>query len=125
MIDSASLERFYFEYQTEWVPRGMSIQSFCSKNNVPYKVMERYIRDLHSKVHPVKVVGAPEGEAERSVVLERPSESETKGREERPRKCSSQWISVSIRLGNGLSVSHRMEDYMALKILVDKLEVLC
>lgn len=31
-------------------------------------MMERYIRDFHSKVHPVKVVGAPEGEVESEAV---------------------------------------------------------
>ena len=76
MIDRASLERFYFEYQTEWVPLGMSIQAFCAKNNVPYRVMERYIRELHSRVHPVSVVGVPEGgDGEPKAEMVRQSES--------------------------------------------------
>ena len=37
MYSSEELEKFYFDYQTKWMPRGMSIQAYCSRNNVPYK----------------------------------------------------------------------------------------
>lgn len=37
MYNSEDLEMCYFDYQTEWMPRGMSIQAYCSRNNVPYK----------------------------------------------------------------------------------------
>lgn len=37
MLSSEDLERFYFQYQTEAVPLGMSVQTFCLRNNVPYK----------------------------------------------------------------------------------------
>ena len=36
MLSSEDLERFYFQYQTEAVPLGMSVQTFCLRNNVPY-----------------------------------------------------------------------------------------
>ena len=32
MYSSEDLERFYFQYQTEALPRGESLQSFCVKN---------------------------------------------------------------------------------------------
>ena len=35
MYSSEDLERFYFQYQTEALPHGESLQSFCLKNNVP------------------------------------------------------------------------------------------
>ena len=38
MYSSEDLERFYFQYQTEAVPHGVSLQSFCSTHNVPYNV---------------------------------------------------------------------------------------
>ena len=38
MYSSEDLERFYFQYQTEALPRGESLQSFCVKNKVPYNV---------------------------------------------------------------------------------------
>ncbi len=57
MYSSEELEKFYLNYQTEWMPRGMSIQAYCSRNNVPYKVLERWIRDIHRRVVPVEVLG--------------------------------------------------------------------
>ena len=43
MYSSEDLERFYFQYQTEAMPHGESIQSFCVKNKVPYK---KYLMDV-------------------------------------------------------------------------------
>ena len=43
MYSSEDLERFYFQYQTEAMPHGESIQSFCVKNKVPYK---KYLTDV-------------------------------------------------------------------------------
>ena len=39
MYSSEDLERFYFQYQTESLPHGESLQSFCVKNKVPYNRM--------------------------------------------------------------------------------------
>ena len=52
MYSSEDLERFYFDYQTEWMPRGMSIQAYCSRNNVPDRVLDRWIRDIYKRVFP-------------------------------------------------------------------------
>lgn len=60
MYSSEELERFYFDYQTEWMPRGMSIQAYCSRNNVPYKVLDRWVRDIYKRVVPVQITGTPE-----------------------------------------------------------------
>ena len=38
MYRSEDLERFYFQYQTEAMPSGMSIEQFCLKNKVPYNL---------------------------------------------------------------------------------------
>lgn len=35
MYSSEDLERFYFQYQSEALPHGESLQSFCVKNKVP------------------------------------------------------------------------------------------
>jgi len=40
MYSSEDLERFYVEYQSEWVPRGMTMRVYSDRNNVPYRVME-------------------------------------------------------------------------------------
>ena len=34
MYSNKNLERFYFQYQTEAVPHGISLQSFCLTNNI-------------------------------------------------------------------------------------------
>ena len=38
MYSSEDLQRLYFQYQTEALPHGESIQSFCVKNKVPYNI---------------------------------------------------------------------------------------
>lgn len=48
MYSSQDLERFYFEYQSEWMPCEISIQAYCSKNNVPYKIMDRLVPGISS-----------------------------------------------------------------------------
>ena len=40
MYSSEDLERFYFQYQTEAMPKGISIEQFCSRNKVPYNINE-------------------------------------------------------------------------------------
>ncbi len=59
MYSSEDLERFYLDYQSEWVPRGITLQAYCGGNNVPYKVMENYSRNIQKKIVEVKVVGRP------------------------------------------------------------------
>ena len=34
------IKRFYFQYQTEAMPKGISIEQFCSRNKVPYNINE-------------------------------------------------------------------------------------
>ena len=53
------------EYQSEWVPRGMTMRAFCDRNNVPYKVMDNFARNIHKKIVEVEVTGRPaEGESD-------------------------------------------------------------
>ena len=44
MYSSEDLERFYFQYQTEALPHGESLQSFCVKNKVPYNIFHLQAR---------------------------------------------------------------------------------
>lgn len=53
-----SIKRFYFLYQTEAMPKGISIEQFCSRNKVPYNInkgmtaeeQKRYINYLAERV---------------------------------------------------------------------------
>ena len=40
MYSNEDLERFYFKYQTEALPHGQSLQSFCLNNNVLYNIFQ-------------------------------------------------------------------------------------
>lgn len=46
MYSNEDLERFYFKYQTEALPHGQSLQSFCLNNNVPYNIFSNGIKIL-------------------------------------------------------------------------------
>ena len=45
MYSSEDLERFYFQYQTEALPHGESLQWFCIKNKVPYNIFQKWFKD--------------------------------------------------------------------------------
>ena len=55
MYSSEDLERFYFQYQSEALPHGESIQSFCLKNKVPYNIFSKWYKDKRKQVVYVKV----------------------------------------------------------------------
>lgn len=59
MLSSEDLERFYFQYQTEAVPLGMSVQTFCLQNNVPYNIFHKWYKDTRKKIVEVQVDGVP------------------------------------------------------------------
>ena len=61
MLSSEDLERFYFQYQTEAVPLGMSVQTFCLRNNVPYNIFHKWYKDTRKKIVEVQVDGVPGG----------------------------------------------------------------
>ena len=42
MYSSEDLESFYFQYQSEALPHGESLQSFCVKNKVPYNIFQKW-----------------------------------------------------------------------------------
>lgn len=59
MYGSEDLERFYFKYQTESLLHGLSLQSFCLSNKVPYNIFSKWYRDTRRKVVAVQVDGRP------------------------------------------------------------------
>ena len=111
------------EYQSEWVPRGMTLRAYCVRNNVPYKVMENFMAAIGKKIVPVEVVGRPgqESSAERQPVPQPVAASRP---QEQPKSVSGR-ISVLVRFSDGTEVSRKGLDYQGLKMLISKLEVLC
>ena len=59
MYSSEDLARFYFQYQTEALPHGESLQSFCVKHNVPYNIFQKLFKDTRKKVVEVQIDGVP------------------------------------------------------------------
>ena len=120
MYSSEDLERFYFQYQTEALPHGESLQSFCVKNKVPYNIFQKWYRDTRKKVVEVQVDGAPViGHEEQSSAIDQP-QPVSPGRTDHPVR-----IWVEIRISNGLHLSQKNLSYPDLVRMVEKLEGLC
>ena len=120
MYSSEDLERFYFQYQTEALPHGESLQSFCLKHKVPYNIFQKWFKDTRKKIVEVKVDGIPvEGGDERATTpnVQFHSESRT---EDKPVR-----IWVDIRMSNGLHLSRKNLSYQDLVRMIEKLEGLC
>ena len=120
MYSSEDLERFYFQYQTEALPHGESLQSFCVKNKVPYNIFQKWYRDTRKKVVEVQVDGAPViGHEEQSSAIDQP-QPVSPSRDDHPVR-----IWVGIRISNGLHLSQKNLSYQDLVRMVEKLEGLC
>ena len=63
MYSNEDLERFYFQYQTEALPSGESVQSFCKRNNVPYNIFSKWYKDTRKRIVEGSVEGRPSEES--------------------------------------------------------------
>ena len=119
MYSSEDLERFYFQYQSDALPHGESLQSFCLKNNVPYNIFYKWYKDTRNKIVAVSVDGAPtDEEGSQATPASKPQQSS--GSTDTPVRI---WI--DIRISNGLHLSQKNLSYQALVRMVEKLEGLC
>ena len=120
MYSSEDLERFYFQYQTEAMPNGVSIEQFCSRNKVPYNIFYKWYKDTRNKIVAVKVDGLPTSDQEESK-----KESPSQGPSSTAMKPSCVRILLELRMTNGLHISQKNLSYQELKRLIEKLEGLC
>ena len=60
MFSEKDFERLWFLYKTEGEPKGVSINSFCIGNNIPYTAFYDWFKKTQKKVVPVEVEGIPE-----------------------------------------------------------------
>ena len=89
--------------------------------------MDAYVRNIRKKIVEVEVMGRPEGTEPATPATSAPTVpdgSVRKIQQERPIRPTGR-ISVSVRFGDGTEVSRRGLDYVGLKSLIEKLEVLC
>ena len=120
MYSSEDLERFYFQYQTEALPHGESLQSFCVKNKVPYNIFQKWFKDTRKKVVEVQIDGAPELGHEKKTKTNEPPQPVSPGSNAQPVR-----IRVDLRISNGLHLSQKNLSYQDLVRMVEKLEGLC
>lgn len=116
MYSSEDLERFYFQYQTEALPHGESLQSFCMRNKVPYNIFQKWYKDTRKRIVEVQLDGHPFDEEVSSKITSRRVSNET---------VPPVRIWVEIRTSNGLHLSQKNLSYQDLVHLVEKLEGLC
>ncbi len=120
MYSSEDLERFYFQYQSEALPHGESLQSFCVKNKVPYNIFQKWFKDTRKKVVEVQIDGAPVISHEEKINTGDQPEPVSKSSNENPVHI---WI--DIRISNGLHLSQKNLSYQDLVRMIEKLEGLC
>lgn len=120
MYSSEDLERFYFQYQTEALPHGESLQSFCLKNKVPYNIFQKWFKDTRKKVVEVQVDGAPEITHEEKAKTDGQPKPVSRSSNDNPVRI---WI--DIRISNGLHLSQKNLSYQDLVRMIEKLEGLC
>ena len=96
---------------------SISIEQFCLKNKVPYNIFSKWNRDTRKKIVEVQVDGKPVKSEQQPI---NPPEEEEVAKEK-----SSVRILVELRMTNGLHISQKNLSYQELKLLIEKLEVLC
>ena len=119
MYSSEDLERFYFQYQTEALPHGESLQSFCVKNKVPYNIFQKRFKDTRKKVVEVQIDGAPVPTHKKKDKIGVQLQPVSKNSENSVR------IWIDLRISNGLHLSPKNLSYHDLVRMIEKLEVLC
>lgn len=103
MYRSEDLERFYFQSLTEAMSQGISIEQFCSRNEVPYNIFIKWYKDTHGKIVEVKVDELPlpaQEEPKQESHSQKPSSTVT--------KPSGARIFVELRMTNGVHISPRI-----------------
>lgn len=139
MLSSEDLERFYFQYQTEAVPLGMSVQTFCLRNNVPYNIFHKWYKDTRKRIVRVQMDGTPPEPVSDAAPSVCPQEEQASvpgrlltGQPQVPSQGSlplsssgATRISAELQLSNGLHIVQKDLDYQGLRRLVEKLEALC
>ena len=109
-------ERFYIRYKAEAAGRGETMQSYCSRNKVPFNLFQKWYRDTRHRVVEGKVDGMPSMSESEPIQ----SDSDTgKG------VVSENRILLDIKVSNGLYIRRGNMSYAELLKLIKNLEVLC
>mgnify|MGYP000112820666 CR=1 FL=1 len=120
MFSEKDFERLWFLYKTEGEPKGVSINSFCISNNIPYTAFYDWFKKTQKKVVPVEVEGIPEELIQSDNTHE--DVTEDKPKRTTPHKGS---IMVTIRTREYLRIQKKDLYYQELRTLAEKQKVLC
>lgn len=113
MFSSKDFEKCWFLYQSEGLPYNLSIEEFCLKQGVPVNEFNKWYRDTHKRIHPIRVDVVPSSETKESTIE---GQTSSKG---------SVRIAVTICMSNGVFIKRKNLSYESLLKFVEKLEVLC
>ena len=113
MYSNSDFEKLWFLYKTEGEPKGISINSFCVSQGVPYNQFNDWFRKTHKKIVPVQIDGLPCSDEESAKEVA-PAMVKEKGH-----------MMVLIQNRDGLQIKKKNLTYLELKQLVEKLEGLC
>ena len=120
MYSDKDFQTFWFCYKTEGEPHGISINSFCINQGVPYKQFYAWFKK-HAKdaVIPVEIEGALTDEEIDDIEATPQPASKPRA------KKSKGGILITIQTMDRLFVKKSELDYAGMKDLVSRLEGLC
>lgn len=122
MYSTSDFEKLWFLYQTEGSPKGISINTYCSNQGIPYTQFYDWLRRRQKSVVKVEVEGLPVDDSASSGSHPSP---ELSGSLSSMDPSAEGGILVSIQTRSGLHVRKGNLTYHELKRLVENLEVLC
>lgn len=115
MYSSSDFQKLWFLYKTEGAPKGISLESFCQSNGIPYEPFSKWFGKYHRSVIPLQVDGRPEEASETkrhdAVTANGQVLAEEKG-----------FIQVIIKSKDGFLLQKDGLSYVGLKLLVERLE---
>lgn len=118
MASSKDYEKIWESYQDTIKTRSVSIVDYCQRNGIVYAQFQRWYKKHVSNVSVVPVEASPES-ADKDGCEEVPFPSPGSG------LVQARVLFLRIELSNGLQICQKSIDYNRLKLLVEKLEVLC
>ena len=120
MASSKDFEKIWESYQEVIKTKDVSIVDYCQRNGIVYSQFQRWYK---KHVSGVSIVPVSDSDVQTEPAPMIPTESS-------PSQHSSVHVKtkvnyVNIEFSNGLKVCQKSMSYEHLKLLVEKLEVLC
>ncbi|MBQ8501364.1 MAG: hypothetical protein IJ494_03520 [Bacteroides sp.] len=110
MYSNSDFEKVWFLYKTEGESQGISINSFCVSQGVPYTQFNDWFRKTHKKIVPVQIDGIPSVDA---ASVQEATSKVVKAKGD---------IMVLIQNRDGLQLKKKNLSYPEVKQLVEKLK---